>query len=254
MRVNVLQENGYPQFGRSTLTVEDAIQRTGITHVLMAGGLPLTRETLEAMPSACRILCKWSLHRHSGERGIELDEPGCLAALRDAKDIAALDPRVEGFLIDDFSTGTINAGVTGEHLARLQQVNAAEHPQLPLLGTVYTMSLDRPQLPQLLPYFAAFLTPLWHAAEIERFRADVSRLAEMSGGKPQLLCIYLHDFGNNRPLTHALMARQLEVATQLLTDQKAVGLVILGTCMMDLDWEANHCFSEWLATNGNTPL
>jgi hypothetical protein len=51
-----------------------------------------------------------------------------------------------------------------------------------------------------------------------------------------------------------LMARQLEVAAGLLVEQKAVGLVILGTCMMDLDWEANRCYSEWLAANASTRL
>ncbi|MCK4324241.1 MAG: hypothetical protein KAW89_06895, partial [Armatimonadetes bacterium] len=55
MRVNVLQEmasDGGDQWQDSTLTTEQAIQRTGITNVLMAGGLPLSRETLDSMPSA----------------------------------------------------------------------------------------------------------------------------------------------------------------------------------------------------------
>ncbi|MCK4324602.1 MAG: hypothetical protein KAW89_08740, partial [Armatimonadetes bacterium] len=60
------------QWQDSTLTTEQAIQRTGITNVLMAGGLPLSRETLDSMPSARCIIAKWGLHSHSAEKG---DEP-----------------------------------------------------------------------------------------------------------------------------------------------------------------------------------
>jgi len=254
MKVNALQMTDNTEWSESTMTTEEAIQKTGITNVLMAGGLPLTRETLNSMPSARRIIAKWSLHSHSKEKGMYLDYDRCVAALRDAKALAAIDTRVESFLIDDFSTGSIDAGVKPEHLAQLQFVNAAEFPHLPLHGTVYTMTLDRPQLPALLPYFAAYLTPLWHATDIERLPGDVDLLAALSGGKPQLLCIYLYDFGNGQQLSYELMHRQLEVAKMLLSGDKVYGVVILGTCMMDLDWEANRCFYDWLDENGDQPL
>jgi hypothetical protein len=82
MRVNVLQESDYPKLARSTMSTEEAIQRTGIANVLMAGGLPLTRESLEAMPSARRIICKWGMHRQTESKRLEVDEPGCLQADR----------------------------------------------------------------------------------------------------------------------------------------------------------------------------
>ncbi len=167
MKVNILQEQGTSEWGQSTMTTEDAIKKTGITNVLMAGGLPLSRETLDSMPSAERIIAKSCLHAHSEEKGFYLDYDSCVGALRDAKELAAADTRVESFLIDDFSTGTVDAGVKPEHLAQLQFLNAAELPHLPLCGTMYTMSLERPEVPALLPYFAAYMTPLWHAADID---------------------------------------------------------------------------------------
>ncbi len=116
------------------------------------------------------------------------------------------------------------------------------------------MTLERPELPALLPYFGAYLTPLWHSADIEALPGDVDRLAVLSGGKPELLCTYLYDFGNGRQLSYKLMQRQLRVAKMLLSQGKVYGVVVLGTCMMDLDWEANRCFYDWLDEEGGQPL
>lgn len=256
MKVNVLQEQGDTDWGQSTMTTEDAIQKTGITNVLMAGLLPLTRGTLGSMPSARRIICKWGIHRWQTDEsgGATLDYDKDLGALCRAKELAATDSRIDAYLLDDFSTGSIKAGVKPEHLARLQFENAVHGPQLPLMCTVYTMTLKDDRLLALLPYFAAYMTPLWHAADIEGLPSDVDRLAELSGGKPQLLCIYLYDFGNGRHLSYQLMKRQLEVSAMLLKQGKVCGVVILGTCMMDLDWEATRCFYDWLEERAGEPL
>jgi hypothetical protein len=254
MRPNVLQENGYPRFAPSTMTAEEAIRRTGITNVLLAGGLPLERASLDAMPSARRVICKWSLHRQGEGRRNVVDLPACLAAFRDAKALAAVDGRVEGFLVDDFSTGSIEAGVRTEDVARLASANGLEPPRLPLLATVYTMSLGSGALGAFLPFFDGFLTPLWHAAASDGLAGDVARLAAMGGGRPQLVCLYLYDFGNERELTRGEMARQLAVAEELVAGGAVAGLVILGTCLMDLGFEAMDCFEEWLGERGGAPV
>lgn len=253
MRVNVLQTGGYPKFARSTMSTEDAIRRTGIANVLMAGGLPLTRESLDAMPSARRVICKESLHRNEAGR-LVADMEGGLQALRAAKALAAADPRIEGFLVDDFSTGSIEAGIRTDDVARLREVNESERPRIPLMATVYTMSLGSAALGPFLPYFEGFLTPLWHAAASGSLAADVTRLAAMSGGKPQLLCLYVYDFGNDRELTRDEMDRQLTVAGRLLEERAVTGVVILGTCLMDLGFEAMRAFEEWLGREGDRPV
>ncbi len=257
MKVNCLQEtDDYRSLGfaPSTLDTEQAIGRTGIANVLLAGGLPLTRATLASMPSARRVIAKNSLHRRTAAGALAVDFAACAAELAAAKQIAATDPRVESFLIDDFSTGSIEAGARPEHLARLQFANAVTAPQLPLLGTVYEMSLEDPRVWACLPYFAGFLSPLWHAADIDRYPGYVARLAELSGGKPQLGCIYLFDFGNGKVLTREQMTRQLEVSCQLLHRGQVFGICILGTCMMDQAWPANQCLSDWLDQHGDETL
>ena len=248
MKVNALQETSdYAalNFGTSTLTVEQAIQRTGAHNVIMAGLMPIARESLDAMPSAERIICKWSLHRGADGKKV-MNYEGCLARLMAAKELAADDTRIEGFLVDDFSTGSIEAGVKPEHLSRMQFANATHGPHFPLGATIYTMSLERPELPDLLPFFAQFLVPLWHADQIATLPAALDRLSELSGSKPMLLCLYVFDFGGNKPIPRALMQRQLDLAEMLLCEKRVTGLAICGTCMMDLDWESNHCLYEWL--------
>ena len=257
MKVNALQQTEEYRalgFARSTMDTEKAIGRTGIANVLMAGGLSLDRVTLDSMPSARRIIAKNSLHRHGKDGHNRLDHDGCAAALQDAKRMAATDPRIDAFLIDDFSTGSIAAGARPQDLARLQFLNATEGPHLPLMGTVYEMSLEDESVWACLPYFAALLSPLWHAADIDRFPRYVGRIAELSGGKPQLACIYLFDFGNGQMLSYAQMERQLETAESLLREERVMGVCILGTCMMDLQWEANRCLYQWLERVGDTPL
>ena len=256
MQVNVLQSNGDLGWADSTMTTEDAIGRTGITNVLMAGLLPLTRETLDAMPSAKRIICKWGIHNWQGDEtgGATLDyEKGRDNLLR-AKELARMDTRIDAYLLDDFSTGAIKAGVKPEHIARLQFENMLHGPQLPLMCTVYTMTLDDERLGPLLPYFSAYLTPLWHSADIDKLPRDVARLAALSGNKPQLLCIYLYDFGNGKHLSYELMRRQLDALETLLRQRKVYGSVVLGTCMMDLDWESNRAFYDWLDEKGDDEL
>ena len=253
MQVNALAEAGYA-LPPSTMTTEQAILKTGITNVLMAGGLPLNRETLDAMPSARRIICKWAIHREDERGRVVLAADRALAALRDAKELARQDPRIEAYLIDDFSSVSVTVGVRPEHLARMQYLNAVEPPQLPFMGTIYTMTLDKPELAGLLPHFAGYLTPLWHAADIDGLPADVRRRARLTGGKPQLLCIYLYDFGNKELIGYELMRRQLDVAEALLREEAVYGVVILGTCMMDLDWDSNACLADWLREKGDRPI
>ncbi len=253
MKVNALQAGdsyGKLGLGRSTMTVEDAIQRTGVRNVIMAGGLPIDRTSLEAMPSAERIICKSAVHGPGGD-GLALDFERFMGAFRGAKEMAAADTRIEAFHTDDFSTGSIAAGVKPEDIARIQFANVVGTPQLAFGATVYTLSLEYPELPALLPYFAYFLVPLWHSDQIDAVPADVDRLADLSGGKPMLLCLYLYDFGNEKLVSRELMQRHLDLAERLVVEQKVTGLCMVGTCMMDLDWEANRCFYDWLERVGD---
>ena len=82
----------------------------------------------------------------------------------------------------------------------------------------------------------------------------MARIAELTGGKPQLVCIYLYDFGNEQLLSYDLMQRQLDVAERLLREERVMGVCVLGTCLMDLDWEANKAMYDWLDERADTAI
>jgi hypothetical protein len=256
MKVNILQELSdfaYCKFKRSTLTVEQAIQKTGITNIILAGHLDIARTSLEQMPSAKRIICKWTIHQSVNGKNV-LREDECLDKLLAAKSLAREDPRIEAFHVDDFSTGSIDAGISIDTVHRLQMMNATCFPQLPLGATIYPQSLDVPALPQYLPHFGYFLVPLWFADQIDTLSDSLDRLSVLSGGKPMLLCLYCFDFGKNQFISQELMARHLETARRLILDHRVTGLCLCGTCLMDLELEANRCFFDWAGRAADQPV
>ena len=255
MNVNHLQNLKRYEFTdeTSTLSTQQAIEKTGIRNVLIAGGLPLTRESMAQLPSAKRIIAKWGMHRKVDGKN-QVDYQCAFDAMLQAKELAAEDPRIEAYLLDDYSTNTVEGGVLPQHMADLQFENFARPPQLPLMATVYEMSLEDDRLHRVLPYFAGYLNPLWHAANIEQQRGYAARLAEISGNKPLLLCIYVYDFGNEKKIPYDLMRHQLEVSEEMIRAREVYGVVILGTCMMDLDWEANKALYDWLDERADTTI
>lgn len=256
MEVNALQKTGeYGKlgFGTSTMTVEDAIHRTGITNIYVAGHLPLEEKTLAEMPSARRIVLKSGIHNATDGPPV-IDRNDYLEKLRKAKHLSAIDNRAETFHMDDFSVTSINAKVTAEHMADFQHANVSAWPQLPVGMTVYPPHLDRPELPAFFKYFSYFMLPLWHGDQIETLPAVLERLSKFTGGKPVVACLYVYDFGNQQLTSRESMAKQLEVTETMLRKKDIAGLCILGTCMMDLDWESNHYFYEWLDRVGDQTI
>lgn len=256
MPVNALQKTDH--FGRlgwseSKISVAKVMARTGISNVYLAGGFEINEESLAAMPDAKRIICKWSIHRHVGD-GIVIDYEACEERLLAAKRLAKYETRIEGFLLDDFSTGAMESGVTTSDLARLQFSNAVHAPALPLLGTIYHMSLERPGLSDFLRYFDQLVVPLWHVVETAEFPSLLARCAELSGNKPTIACLYFYDFGAESYLTREQMKAQLAMIEPLLLSGKIAGLLFCGTCVLDLDWESVSYFHDWVAEVGGQPL
>ena len=130
------------------------------------------------LPAAKRIIAKWAMFKDDGTSDTPVDYQKGLDGLLQAKALATEDRRIEAYLLDDFSTATVAGGVQPQHLADLQFENFSRPPPLPLMATVYEMSLEDDRLPPpLLPYFAGYLNPLWHAANIEKQKGYTDRLA-----------------------------------------------------------------------------
>lgn len=166
MKLNALQESGeYTNLHlkRSKMTTEKAINELGIYNVFLAGHLPITQETVDTMPSAKRIVCKASMHKLENGNHV-LDTNNALLELQACKEIAKNDRRIDAFSIDDLSTGGMEAGVSPEHFSQFCIQNARVFPYMPLIGTIYPMSLYDQKLPAIVGYLDQILLPMWFVA------------------------------------------------------------------------------------------
>ena len=50
------------------------------------------------------------------------------------------------------------------------------------------------------------------------------------------------------------MRHQLQVCKEMIRQKKVFGVVILGICLMDLDWEANKALHDWLDERGDVAV
>ena len=69
-----------------------------------------------------------------------------------------------------------------------------------------------------------------------------------------LVCLYFYDFGNHRMLERNEMQQQLDIVEPLIREQRVTGLMMCGTCMMDLGWESVDCYQEWVRRVGDDEL
>jgi len=50
------------------------------------------------------------------------------------------------------------------------------------------------------------------------------------------------------------MQQQLDIVEPLIREQRVTGLMMCGTCMMDLGWESVDCYQEWVRRVGDDEL
>ena len=59
---------------------------------------------------------------------------------------------------------------------------------------------------------------------------------------------------NLKKMSYDLMRRQLDVCEEMIREKRVYGVVILGQCMMDLDWESNKALYDWLDERGDAAI
>jgi hypothetical protein len=253
MKVNALQATAdyaaFP-FAESKTNTEETIQRTGITNVYIAGGLPITEKTLDEIPSAKRLVCKTSAHLYENGKNV----PGinnAIDVLENAKRLALYDRRIDSFALDDFSTGSLSSGVSESDMERFCFSNQQNFPSLPLHGTIYPMSLQDKRLPPYLRFFDQLVLPIWFVDEVGKTYEYIDQLNLISGHKPILFCLYVYDFGAHKIATRADMKKQLDIAEALLHNRKITGCILLGTCLFDIGLEAAEYMFDWIRAVGD---
>jgi len=177
--------------------------------------------------------------------------------------VARQSASMEAVILDDMSTGTIKGeGMKPEALSRLCRAIQAQPRPLSLVGVVYTMSTEPdsphyvPNLPDYMRFLNVVLLAEWHGAKLPQLEESLARCNELSGGKPVILCLYLHDFGGGRPMPLDMMELQCETARRWLHEGRIMGVVFAPSFVRNdaQDTEAVEWARQWIERVGHEPL
>jgi len=232
----------------------------GIPNIMVAspmgGSQPSLADTVARVEQEAggRVVCDWL----SPGEGFDFTE-----SLTLVQTVARQSASMEGVILDDMSTGTIKGqGMKPEALSRLCRAIQAQPRPLSLLGVVYTMSTEPdsphyvPNLPDYIRFLNVVLLAEWHGAKLPQLEESLARCNELSGGKPVILCLYLHDFGGGRPMPLDMMELQCETARRWLHEGRIIGIVFAPSFVRshEQDAEVVEWTRQWIERVGDEPL
>jgi hypothetical protein len=229
----------------STMTPAAGAADLGVPSIIMAGFLPPTDAEADAVKHLTRVAWEMSFGTPAD---MEANRPNFDFSqnLRPIQDLATRYPNVEAVLLDDLTTMDITRrGMPPSVLADLSfELHSRPRP-LSLWGVVYTMSFDIPNLRDYLNFLDVISLWVWHARDLPRLDEYLDHCNELSGGKPVILGLYLHDWGDKRQMPLDLMEFQCERARQYLQQKRIIGAVFLATSVLDVGLPAVAWTREW---------
>lgn len=219
----------------------------GVPNVVMAG-LGLPNDDAEAfvrteqVAAAPRLV--WEIAPDGAGDGRPFVYTETIARIRR---LALEFPRIEGVLLDDMSTIAIDKGFKPEHIRGIRECLGEDHERIKVWGVLYTMNLDRPGIQDYLRELDVISLWTWHARDIVNLDENVARCAQLCPGKPIVLGLYLHDYGEGRPIPQDLLERQCAIALTLAKAGRIDGMVFL---TIDNEPEALAWTANWIKQAG----
>lgn len=215
----------------------------GVPNVIMAGlGLPHNDAEAEALMERVagvpRIV--WEISPDVVAEGAAFVYDDTISRL---KRLAERYPQIEGVLLDDMSTVAIDRGFKPEHIRRVRELLAEKHEHIKVWGVVYTMSLDRPGIADYVQELDVINLWTWHAKDTPDIEKNVARCEGLFPEKPITLGLYLHDYGDGRPIPRELLESQCATALELLKAHRIKDIVFL---TIDNDRDALAWTADWI--------
>lgn len=172
-------------------------------------------------------------------------------------DLARRNPNIVGLFMDDFFHAPEHEGDLGvlsvEQLLQLKgEMQAAERP-LTLGVTLYTHQLDMPLAPYLALCDDVSLWT-WNGPELVDMEANLAKLEALAPTSRKLLGLYLWDYGLHKPMPLDLMELQAETGLRWLKERRIAGMIMLATCVCDLELEAVEWTRHWISKVGHQRL
>jgi len=184
----------------------------GVPNVVMAGlGMPKELAEAQALAEGVReagqVVWEISPDEDRGGRPFVYTE-----AVAEARAVAAGHPQTLGVLLDDMSTVQISKGLTPAHIRALREAAASGSPRLQVWGVLYTMTLGRPDIADYVRELDVINLWTWHAKDTVDLEANVAQCEARLPDRPIVLGLYLHDYGDGRPIPAELLRGQCETA------------------------------------------
>jgi hypothetical protein len=245
--------DGWGLPARSRMTPAEAAFYLGIPNLIMVryqGRPPLPFDQY-ALPFRALKRVVWSV---VGARG-QTDEEERAHVL----DLAARHRNITGLMLDDFfgseqpGQGDDGAALPAEKLRGLRDQLTVVGRRLHLWAVLYEHQLERPLAPYLeLLDLVSFWT--WDSEGLKRLEANLERLEEVAPRCGRVLGCYLWDYGGKRPMPLDLMRNQCELGLDRLRQGRIEGMIVLASCLCDLELEAVEWIRGWIAQVGEEQL
>jgi hypothetical protein len=94
----------------------------------------------------------------------------------------------------------------------------------------------------------------WEADRVRGLGDSLGRLEALAPGCGKVLGCYLWDYAGKRPMPLDLVQEQCEAGLLWLRQGRVEGLILLASCICDLELEAVEWARGWIAAVGDQAL
>ncbi len=160
-------------------------------------------------------------------------------------------PQIEGVILDDMSTGSMDKGFKAEHIRHIRKLLDEKCPAVKICGVVYTMSFDRAGMNDCIKELDVILLAEWFPRKFAELEKNVDHCRRLFPKKPIVLCLYIYDYGINQRMPPDLLEKQFEVARRLAHAGRIAGIEI--TSITD-DPQAVAWTADWIKRVGDEKI
>ena len=139
-------------------------------------------------------------------------------------------------------------------LKELRRRLEAGEPPLDLWVVLYTGEFGLPFLQEHLALCDVVTMWTWQAADLELLGGSFARFEELVGDRRKVLGLYMWDCGTGQPMPLDAMATQCELGLSWLKQGRIEGMILLASCICDLDLETVEWTREWIRAHAGEPV
>jgi len=240
--------------GESHITPAEACTYMGIPNCIMVTFADQPKPPLlphaRALAGASKLV--WSIVGDSSSR-----RNNSVSDLEEVVALAPECPNLTGAIMDDFfhkpdADGAISRYSMDQLETFAQRLHTAARP-IDLWVVVYAHDLVLPLAPLLAPCdVVTFWT--WTAAELPELPHNLARIKALASGKRLVLGCYMWDYGSGKEMSVENMRWQCEQGLAWLKAGAIDGIIMLASCICDLNLPAVEFTRTWVAQAGRQRL